>query len=176
MSVALSFSAVQEKFNELQRDYSVLQSWRLTRDHAKRRAGVCYPLKKRIAISHYHIQLNSLSVIIDTLVHEVAHALAFELHNETGHGPHWRRWVTQLGGEAKVTGNFSVPETHWVLVHKQSDSLVQLARRHRKNKRIKDFILKGRPDTRGQLFYVSSAQFLAWQSGELLLSEVELIQ
>lgn len=172
----MNFTQINQRFLALQQQYPKLASWSIKLDRARRRAGACYVQRKMISISAHHIELNSEATIIDTLLHEVAHALAYEHDRITGHGPLWRKWVKRLGGQPEVTGRFKVPDAPWMLVHLEGEELRPIAPRHRRNRSIKHFMMRGRPDTRGQLFYVDQVEFERWHHGELSLTDVTLIQ
>ena len=63
--------------------------WRFEWDHAKRRAGKCSYRTKTISLSLHYVELNvvdRLDDVIDTILHEIAHALAGP---GTNHGPKW---------------------------------------------------------------------------------------
>jgi predicted SprT family Zn-dependent metalloprotease len=47
----------------------------------------------------------STSAWLDTVRHEVAHAMAFQYHGEGGHGPAWVRAAKSIGCSAEVLGS-----------------------------------------------------------------------
>jgi hypothetical protein len=171
-------SLINQTFLQLQQQHSELSQWRLTFDFARRRAGACFPNKKLISISRHHIELNEWSTIKDTLVHEVAHALAWERFRERGHGPQWRKQVAKLGGQAKATGHFNLPQAKWVVVWRdlEQKQLTKIAERFRRNSAIRYWALKKRPESLGQLFYVSQSQYRAWCNGKLAFSDIRFYQ
>lgn len=122
------------------------------------------------------MELNEPDVILDTLKHEVAHALAWESDRSVGHGKIWKQWVIKLGGAPRATGRFEVPKAKWLMVLKQDNSLQVIAERHRRQRNIRQFLLRGQPATKGKLYYIERAQFDAWSQGKLSLTEAELWQ
>ena len=62
-------------------------------DNAKRRAGCCDYRYKRIQLSKYFTEHNSNQQIINTILHEVAHALAGP---RAGHGLKWNETFMKL--------------------------------------------------------------------------------
>lgn len=77
-------------------------------DNAKARFGVCkfrgrsgtwVPIQ--IALSQHLVRVNTLERCLETVLHEVAHALA---GHEAGHGPAWRRQARALGIEPRRCG------------------------------------------------------------------------
>lgn len=75
-------------------------SWSFGFDNAKRRAGLCDYSRKRISVSRYLAARYDDDTNHQTLLHEVAHALA---GSAAGHGPEWRRVADELGYDGGVT-------------------------------------------------------------------------
>ncbi len=71
-----------------------LVGWRFGLNRAKRQLGVCRYRSKRIEMSAYYVKHNSDESIRDTLLHEIAHALA---GHAAGHGPVWQAIATRIG-------------------------------------------------------------------------------
>ncbi|GAA3774576.1 hypothetical protein GCM10022240_27970 [Microbacterium kribbense] len=69
-------------------------SWTFGFDNAKRRAGLCDYTHKRISVSRYLAARYDDDTNHQTLLHEVAHALA---GSGAGHGPAWKRAARGLG-------------------------------------------------------------------------------
>lgn len=71
-----------------------LAGWSFGVSTSKRRLGVCKFHQKRIEISVYYAAHNPDGVVLDTLMHEIAHALAGP---KAGHGPQWQRIAQRIG-------------------------------------------------------------------------------
>ncbi len=71
-----------------------LQRWTFRFDAAKRRAGLCRYDTKVISLSRHLTALYSPAEVTETVLHEVAHALAGP---KAGHGPKWRRIAQEIG-------------------------------------------------------------------------------
>lgn len=69
-------------------------TWTFDFDHAKRRAGLCDYQRRRITVSRYLAARFDDDEIHQTLLHEVAHALA---GHAAAHGPEWKRVARELG-------------------------------------------------------------------------------
>ncbi len=78
-----------------------LDDWTFTFDRALRRVGACFYRERRISLSRAFVAKNDDTVVIDTLRHEVAHALAWVHDGATGHGTAWRRWCAVTGAQAR---------------------------------------------------------------------------
>lgn len=70
-----------------------LADWSFGYDHARRRFGRCDYTHRRITLSKSLTFLNPLEEVRDTLLHEIAHALA----PGAKHGPRWRMMCLKVG-------------------------------------------------------------------------------
>lgn len=77
-------------------------SWSFSFDNAKRRAGLCDYTRKRISVSRYLTARYDDDTNHQTLLHEVAHALAGP---SAGHGTAWKRVARDLGYVGGTTHN-----------------------------------------------------------------------
>jgi predicted SprT family Zn-dependent metalloprotease len=71
-----------------------LTGWRLVFDNAKTRAGVCRFAGKEIGLSRVLTSLYSEEQVTETVLHEIAHALAGPRH---GHDRVWRATARRIG-------------------------------------------------------------------------------
>ena len=71
-----------------------LTGWTVVLDRAKRRAGVCDFRHQRIGLSAPLTQLHDEATVRDTILHEIAHALAGPRHR---HDARWRRIALEIG-------------------------------------------------------------------------------
>ena len=76
-----------ETYARLKMDELGLADWQFGWDRAKRRLGVCRLLEKSITISIHFVRANleTPHEIRDTILHEIAHALAWTRHGERTH-------------------------------------------------------------------------------------------
>lgn len=68
--------------------------WTFAFDHARTRAGACDYAKHRITVSRLIAERSDDDEVHQTLLHEVAHALAGPA---AGHGPEWKAIAADLG-------------------------------------------------------------------------------
>lgn len=78
-----------------------LEDWSFQFNSAKRRLGYCYYTGKIISISKHMLDLPD-EKIKNTLLHEVAHALA---GIDAGHSYCWKRVARSLGCDAKTASS-----------------------------------------------------------------------
>nr|WP_245325198.1 SprT-like domain-containing protein [Microbacterium amylolyticum] len=88
-------------------------TWAFGFDNAKRRAGLCNYTTKRISVSRYLAARFSDDDVHQTLLHEVAHAIAGP---EAGHGREWKRIARELGYVGGTThhGETAIELAPWV--------------------------------------------------------------
>ncbi|MDE1977025.1 MAG: SprT-like domain-containing protein, partial [Elusimicrobia bacterium] len=75
-------------------DIHGLLDWRFSFDRSRRRFGVCNWSAKTIGLSRPLTELNDETHVRDTILHEIAHALA---GRQAGHGPKWREAAVLVG-------------------------------------------------------------------------------
>lgn len=70
------------------------RGWTFRFDRAKRRFGICRFARKEISLSRHLVELNDEAECRDTVLHEIAHAMAGP---RAGHGPAWKRACLVVG-------------------------------------------------------------------------------
>ena len=70
-----------------------LNDWYFKFDSAKRRFWCCNYSKKFISISHYLAKINTEEIVVDTILHEIAHALA---GIDAKHWPKWKQIAKKI--------------------------------------------------------------------------------
>ena len=75
-----------------------LRDWTFAFNRRKRAFGLCDCSRRTIYLSSILTELNGEAEVKDTLLHEVAHALAGP---EAGHGPAWQEVARSLGAKPK---------------------------------------------------------------------------
>lgn len=74
------------------------QGWQFSFNKRKNAAGICWFFKRRIELSLPLTLLSNVEDVTDTILHEIAHALAGPA---AGHGPTWRRIALSIGCNGK---------------------------------------------------------------------------
>jgi hypothetical protein len=163
---------------QLSAKYSFLEEWEVSFDRAVRRAGICRLADKTISISLHHVTHNEAVVVKDTVLHEFAHAIAFIVYNDRGHGKYWKSIAREIGAIPKARGNFELPDAPWLLVHacSRTSELNAITPRFRRNKKIANYFLNGRPDTKGELYFVNTIDFKDFEHGLIERERLVLIQ
>ena len=79
-----------------------LHGWTFGLANAKCRLGVCKYRTKRIEIAEYYAQNSPPETVLDTLRHEIAHAIAGPAAK---HGPVWKAVAIRLGATPRACDN-----------------------------------------------------------------------
>lgn len=91
-----------------------LAHWKFEFDNSVRRFGVCRRHKQVISLSRKLVELNSEEIVTDTLLHEIAHALApaYSHHNHE-----WKRIAREIGcnGERCYGEEVATPPKRYTL-------------------------------------------------------------
>lgn len=75
-------------------DVHQLDDWTFGLNNNKSAFGKCFESKKRIELSRPFIEINNTDNVRDTILHEIAHALAGA---EVGHGKVWKEIAQKIG-------------------------------------------------------------------------------
>ena len=70
------------------------RGWRLEFRNYADRLGCCCSKHSTIALNAYYVEHNEEAMVIDTLLHEIAHALVGSC---LAHGPEWKAMAMRLG-------------------------------------------------------------------------------
>jgi predicted SprT family Zn-dependent metalloprotease len=86
-----------------------LRGWTFGLAKTRRRLGVCKYKTKRIEIAEYYARHSPQETVLDTLLHEIAHAIAGPAAK---HGPRWKAVAVRLGATPRAceTSNRAVME------------------------------------------------------------------
>lgn len=76
-----------------------LEEWTLRFGAAQRRLGACLEQPKIIEIARWHAAHDEPGQVTDTILHEIAHALAGA---NAGHGPVWKAVARRIGATPKA--------------------------------------------------------------------------
>jgi predicted SprT family Zn-dependent metalloprotease len=90
----MDLEQAQKLAEALMRRHKLSAEWSFTFDRSKVRFGKCNYGKKQISLSHHLTLLNDEPEVRDTILHEIAHALA---PPGAGHGPVWKSLALAIG-------------------------------------------------------------------------------
>ena len=76
-----------------------LAGWKFGLSASKRQLGVCRYRQRRIEISQFYAENNPDAAVLDTLLHEIAHALAGP---KAKHGPVWKAVAVRIGATPRA--------------------------------------------------------------------------
>jgi predicted SprT family Zn-dependent metalloprotease len=136
-----------------------LEGWTFKFDHSKRRFGRCSYGRKLISLSRPLTLLNSKEKVLDTILHEIAHAL---LPPEMGHSKRWKIKAREIGCDgnrlyrtdevvmppAKIVYEcpFCKKSVNAYKIFRTEKACGECCRRHNGGKFSRQFILKKKED------------------------------
>jgi predicted SprT family Zn-dependent metalloprotease len=124
-----------------------LRDWAFRFNRRKKAMGMCFYHQRRIELSIYFVQRNGPEEILDTLLHEIAHALVGPDH---AHDAVWKRKCIEIGARPVRCGNANMPEGRW---KSRCRSCSRDYHRHRKPKRMKGWFCRFCGPERGGLVW-----------------------
>jgi hypothetical protein len=88
-------AALRMAWTTQQRKWPELLSWSLVIDsRTTARLGQCRYRRREVGVSAWHVDKGKWLDVLNTLLHEIAHALA---PRGAKHGPEWRQWCLKVG-------------------------------------------------------------------------------
>jgi SprT protein len=94
----MELARAQELADDLLRLHKLSPKWSFKFDRSKVSFGKCNYAKKQISLSQYLVRLNDENEVRDTILHEIAHALA---PRGAGHNSVWRSIALSIGCNGK---------------------------------------------------------------------------
>lgn len=109
----MQLSIAKKTAYDLMKAENLLQKgWTCEFDDSKKNLGCCRYREKKIVLSRYYIALNSDDETLDTIRHEVAHALT---PNDHAHGAEWKREAERLGATpVACAADVIAPEAEYI--------------------------------------------------------------
>jgi predicted SprT family Zn-dependent metalloprotease len=107
-----------------------LPDWTFDYNRRKRAMGFCWYAAKTIELSIYFVERNEMEAIVDTLLHEIAHALAGPEH---GHDEVWKAKCLEIGARPSRCGEANMPPGNW---QARCKGCARLYQRYRRPKRL----------------------------------------
>lgn len=76
-----------------------LSDWTFQWDRRKKGFGFCRPSTKTISLSANLVSLNEEKEVVDTILHEIAHALDWVRNRKMGHDWSWKKICIEIGAK-----------------------------------------------------------------------------
>jgi predicted SprT family Zn-dependent metalloprotease len=108
-----------------------LHDWTFDFNRRKCAMGFCCYTRRTIELSTYFVEQNPMEAIVDTLLHEIAHALVGPNH---GHDRVWKVKCREIGAIPSRLGTATMPTGKW---QAGCRSCGRRYNRHRKPKRMR---------------------------------------
>ena len=110
--------------------------WTFRFDRAKQRFGACRFHIKTISLSEHLTKLNDVDQVQDTILHEIAHALAGP---NAGHGRKWQQQCEDIGAKPErcySSAAVEQPDPNWVGRCPGCGYTITRYRLHEKSRRV----------------------------------------
>lgn len=158
----------EQLINSLMHEHCLSRRWTFHWQNKKQALGTCSYNRKEIRLSKWYVELNDVDDVRDTILHELAHALAYERYGSRGigHGVLWKKVCREIGAVPKSCSksNLNRPQDH----HKYVDSCCGMTfKKHRLRKNRKYSC----PKCNVSLF-VSDKEKMAYRSAKELLDSI----
>jgi predicted SprT family Zn-dependent metalloprotease len=122
-----------------------LNDWSFGFNRRKRSLGLCVFHRRTIEVSVFFVLQNPPEEIVDTILHEIAHALVGPRH---GHDRVWKQKCREIGAKPQRCGHAEMPEGKWRASCGQCGKKFH---RHRKPKRTRGWHCRSCGPERGKL-------------------------
>jgi predicted SprT family Zn-dependent metalloprotease len=128
-----------------------IADWTFKWNRNKHFLGICKYDARRIELSEVYVSMNSFDHVRDTILHEIAHALAGP---EAKHGPLWKATAMRLGAHPKsCAGDAVMPKGRWQALCKTCGREFS---KHRKPKRVRSHYCRRCGPDSGRLWFRDS--------------------
>jgi predicted SprT family Zn-dependent metalloprotease len=122
-----------------------LHDWAFGFNHRKRCLGLCVYHRHTIELSVFFVLQNPPEEIVDTILHEIAHALVGHGH---GHDRVWKQKCLEIGAKPLRCGQAEMPEGKW---RASCGKCGKAFHRHRKPKQMRGWHCRSCGPERGNL-------------------------
>ena len=96
--------------------------WKFRWHNKKVALGTCSYNRKLIYLAEWYVELNDKDEVMDTILHEIAHALAYHRHGSAGrgHGKIWKSVCREIGAKPERCSKdkLNKPKNHHKYVDK----------------------------------------------------------
>ena len=98
-----------------------ISGWEFSWNNRKKAFGLCRYRHKHIQLSRILTAAGDEQRVLQTILHEIAHVIAYEQHGKRGHCKVWKSVCLSLGGTGRTTTRVSEKEDaavvpKWVMV------------------------------------------------------------
>jgi predicted SprT family Zn-dependent metalloprotease len=124
-----------------------LADWSFAYNRGKRTLGLCIYQRRAIELSIHFVLRNSPEEIVDTILHEIAHALVGPAH---GHDRVWKAKCLAIGARPVRCGQADMPEGSWQARCRECGEVFH---RYRRPKRARGWHCRRCGPEQGQLIW-----------------------
>ena len=155
--------------NFLMYKHDLPYDWKFRWQNKKNALGTCSYRRKLILLSKWYVELNDMEDVKDTILHEIAHALAYVRYGKLGigHGALWKKVCREIGAIPKSysKNNLNKPKNYYKYNHTCKCGIDYGMHRLRKNYKYRC------PKCNDPLF-TSKRERIELESAEKVLSDI----
>jgi len=127
----------EQLMNSLMHEHCLSREWTFCWQNKKQSLGTCSYNRREIRLSKWYVELNNEEEVMDTILHELAHALSYERYGSrgVGHGILWKKVCVEIGAvpKSRSKSDLNRPKDH----HKYVDACCGMTfRKHRLRKNM----------------------------------------
>lgn len=100
----MNYNQASDILLDLMLEHGLAPDWAIGFNNSRSTAGTCNFTRRTIYLSKFFLDIDSEESTLNTIRHEVAHALA---GSRAGHGPKWRAIFLELGGNGQTVNYLS---------------------------------------------------------------------
>lgn len=164
MNLKAAEALAKSLLSDLSKQYSILVRWNFKWNDRKRALGICSFGDRTIQLSRTWTEACDEAMVRDTILHEIAHVLAGPMEN---HGTVWKSFCRAIGANPQRLAD--VPQellqavraqAKWHIVYVPVDKAMPLQKikpMHRMGAPMWGRGVIGRPETKGNLFYIETS-------------------
>ena len=132
-----------------------LECWGLELNRSINTLGICNATRKTIKLSVHHIKHSSEEDIVDTMLHEIAHAFANMMWAENcGHDHRWKMVAKIIGSRPERCSKQALPIPHkWeIWDHSRNKQVATYHKRPKGYRNMPNWVIVGwEKETKGKL-------------------------
>jgi hypothetical protein len=179
MSHYTTAELIQTAHNEMTKWDLISKGWSFVTTENKSRHGWCKSWTKQLSVSLHSMRHNSKEDVLDTIRHEIAHALVYvwkwdnNIHRKIqSHGREWKTFAVKVGAtpkSGKKGAASSRDDAPWVVVYVDGDKVVSTqARYYRLGADLKGRYMRGnKRATLDNMYYVNQQHWNRVQENRL---------
>jgi len=163
MNLKAAEALAERLLSDLAKQYNMLVRWKFKWNDRKNALGICSFRDMTIQLSRTWTEACDEAMVMDTILHEIAHVLAGSME---GHGPVWKTYCRAIGADPQCFADIPIEllqavrsRAKWHVVYVPENKALPVQKikpMHRMGAPMWGKGVIGRPETIGNLFYIET--------------------